>query len=181
MTSFRCGDGTASRRKYFCERTLTQGGATVDRLTMKEVFYIVVILAVMGGLWIRFAPHDTDRWHVDPADAAEPDGNGYRIIGDKAPRFPGDVETVLDELSRIALSEPRVRHLDGGASEGLVTFVARTKWAGFPDYVTFKATQEGDKTKLAAISRARYPGSDWGVNRERLDRWFAELERRLRL
>ena len=80
----------------------------------------------------------------------------------------------------VALSEPRVRLLDGGAEEGLVTFVARTKWAGFPDYVTFKAVAEGNQTKIAAISRARYPGSDWGVNRERLDRWFAELELRLR-
>lgn len=147
---------------------------------MKEVFYLIVFLVVAGGLWIRLAPHDSDNWHIDPADAAEPNGNGFRIIGDRAPRFPGDYNTVLAELMDVALSEPRVRLLDGGADEGLVTFVARTKWAGFPDYVTFKAVAEGDQTKVAAISRARYPGSDWGVNRERLDRWFAELELRLR-
>ena len=147
---------------------------------MKELLYFLVFLAVLGGLWIRFAPHDSDRWHIDPADASEPSGNGYRIIGDIAPRFQGDLETVLGTLSDIALAEPRVRLLEGGADEGLVTFVARTKWVGFPDYVTFKAVQENDKTKIAAVSRAKYPGSDWGTNRERLDRWFAELELRLR-
>ena len=156
------------------------GAMALDRQSMKELFYLLLFLAAVGGLWIRFAPHDTDRWHVDPAEVAEPAGNGYRIIGDKAPRFPGDVETVLQELTNVALAEPRVRVLDGGADEGLITFVARTKWVGFPDYATFKAVQEGGQTKLAAVSRARYGGSDWGVNRERLDRWFAELERRLR-
>ena len=147
---------------------------------MKEIFYLIVFVCVLGALWIRLSPHDTDRWHIDPAEAEEPKGNGFRIIGDVAPRFPGDLETVLGALTEIALGEPRVRLLDGGADEGLVTFVARTKWAGFPDYVTFKAVQEGDMTKIAAVSRARYPGSDWGLNRERLDRWFAELELRLR-
>ena len=147
---------------------------------MKELFYLIVFLAIVGALWIRFAPHDVDRWHVDPADSAEPSGNGFRVIGDLAPRFQGYLEIVLGTLTEIALAEPRVRLLDGGTDEGLVTFVARTKWAGFPDYVTFKAVQEGERTKIAAISRARYPGSDWGVNRERLDRWFAELDLRLR-
>ena len=147
---------------------------------MKELFYLLLFVAIAGALWIRLAPHDTDRWHVDPADAPEPRGNGFRVIGDVAPRFPGDLETVLGTLTEIALAEPGVHLLDGGADEGLVTFVSRTKWAGFPDYVTFKAVAEGDRTKIAAISRARYPGSDRGVNRERLDRWFAELELRLR-
>ena len=87
---------------------------------------------------------------------------------------------MLGTLTEIALGERGVRLLDGGEDEGLITFVARTKWAGFPDYVTFKAVEESDRTKIAAISRARYPGSDRGVNRERLDRWFAELELRLR-
>lgn len=148
---------------------------------MKELFFLFVVLAIAGALYIRLAPHDVDRWHVDPADGAAPKTNGFRLIGDKAPRFPGELDVVLEELTRVALSEPRVRQLDGGVDEGMITFVARTKWVGFPDYVTFKATQEGGQTKIAAISRARYGGSDWGVNRERLDRWFAELERRLRL
>ena len=147
---------------------------------MKVLIYLVVFVLVVAALWIRFAPHDVDRWHVDPADAPEPQGNGWRIIGEDAPRFPGDFETVVSNLTDIALSEPRVRLLDGGEDEGLVTFVARSKWVGFPDYVTFKAVQEGEKTKVATVSRARYPGSDWGTNRERLDRWFAELELRLR-
>ena len=147
---------------------------------MKEILYFILLVAALGMLWVRFAPHDTDRRHVDPAEAEDPGGSGVKLIGKEAPRFPGDPDTVLEVLTDIALSEPRVRILDGGADEGLLTFVARTKWMGYPDYVTFKAVAEGDETKLAVVSRARFGSSDWGVNRDRLDRWFAELELRLR-
>lgn len=146
---------------------------------MKEGLYLLGIVILAGLLWVRLSPHDADRWHVDPADADPPRGNGYRIIGEEAPRFLGDPQLVIETLIDVARTEDRARILDGGVDEGLITFVTRTKWVGFPDYVTFKAVAEGDRTKLAAISRARYGGSDWGVNRERLDRWFAELERRL--
>ncbi|MXQ07548.1 DUF1499 domain-containing protein [Alphaproteobacteria bacterium GH1-50] len=147
---------------------------------MKEIIYLILLLAAAGMLWIRFAPHDTDRWHVDPAEVGDPRGSGVRLIGKEAPRFPGDPDTVLQELADIALSEPRVRILEGGVDDGLLTFVARTKLMGYPDYITFKAVAEGDETKLAVASRARFGSSDWGVNRDRLDRWFAELDLRLR-
>ena len=148
---------------------------------MKEILYLAIFLVAAGLIWLRLAPHDVDRWHIDPAEADEPERNGFRMIGREAPRFPGDPDTVLAALTEVALSEPRTRILEGGADEGLITFVSRTLWLGFPDYITFKAVAEGPETKLSVVSRARYPGSDWGVNRNRLDRWFAELEGRLDL
>lgn len=140
---------------------------------------IVLLVIIIGGLgWIRFAPTDIDEWHIDPAIANDPGPRGYRLIGREAPRLQGDPDTVLEALLAVARAEPRVRRLDGSVDEGMVTFVARTKWIGFRDYLTFKAVSEGNETKLSAISRARYDiGSDWGTNQERLEKWFEEIER----
>lgn len=102
------------------------------------------------------------------------------MIGREAPRYPGNPTRVLATLTEIALKEPRVRLIDGDTTEGMLTFVARPKVLGFRDYITVKAVAEGPKTKLGVISRAGVSaGTDMGRNRERLDRWLAELELRL--
>ena len=147
-------------------------------MTSTLIVIIAAVLLVLG--WIRFSPHNIDEWHMDPADADEPGRNGSRMIGRDAPRFPGDPETILKALAEVALSEPGVRFLEGSTGEGMLTFVARTKVLGLRDYVTVKAVAEGRETKLAVISRARISqGTDGGRNRERLDRWLAELQVRL--
>ena len=144
---------------------------------MQTTLFIILLIIVGGIGWIRFAPTDIDAWHIDPAEANEPGPRGYRLIARDAPRYPGDPDTVLEALLDVVRQEPRVRRLDGSVDEGMITFVARSKWAGFRDYVTVKAVSEGDMTKLAAISRSRYNvGSDWGMNRERLESWLAKLE-----
>ncbi|SMX22021.1 DUF1499 domain-containing protein [Boseongicola aestuarii] len=144
---------------------------------MQTTLIAIVVIVILGLGWIRFSPTDIDAFHVDPAIANDPGPRGHKVIGLAAPHFQGDPDTVLEALIRVARSEPRVRRLDGSVDEGMITFVARSKWIGFRDYITFKAVSEGSQTKLAAISRSRYEiGSDWGVNRERLERWFAEIE-----
>lgn len=146
---------------------------------MTAIFWIALILAAAALIVPRVLPHDADRWHEDPATTTASDGAGAQLIGRKAPRFPGHPNEVLGELIEIALSRPRVKLLEGGADEGLVTFVARTRVLGLPDYVTFKAVDEGSVTKISAISRSRFAGYDWGVNRARLEDWLGELSRRL--
>jgi uncharacterized protein (DUF1499 family) len=144
---------------------------------MQTSFLFIIFVVLLGAGWIRFAPTDVDAWHVDPATANDPGAQGFRVIGREAPRFSGDPVAVLEALIAIARAEPRVRRLDGSVDEGMLTFVAHTKWVGFRDYITVKAVAEGSATKLSAISRSRYSyGSDRGVNRERMERWFAELE-----
>ncbi|MBT8412936.1 MAG: DUF1499 domain-containing protein [Boseongicola sp.] len=144
---------------------------------MQTTLFVIVLIAVLGLGWIRFAPTDIDAFHIDPAIANDPGPRGHKVIGLEAPRFDGDPDTVMEALMRVARAEPRVRRLDGSVDEGMLTFVARSKWLGFRDYVTFKAVAEGSQTKLAAISRSRYEiGSDWGTNRERLENWFTKIE-----
>ena len=147
---------------------------------MKNLFLILLIVCAVGALWIRFAPTDKDRWHVDPASTNDPAPRGYRLIGPEAPRFQGTPDQVLTAVKDVALLRSRVRLLDGGLDEGMMTFVARSKYMGFRDYITVKAVPEGSVTKLSVISRARYQiGSDWGINRMRLERWLAEVKARL--
>lgn len=136
---------------------------------------LIAVLCVLG--WIRFAPTDVDAWHIDPAEVSDPEGRGHRLIGREAPRFPGHPDDVLQAFFDIAGQSARVRLLDGDVDEGMITLVARTKWMGYRDYITAKAVAEGGETKLSVVSRARYGiGSDWGVNRDRLEGWLAELE-----
>jgi uncharacterized protein (DUF1499 family) len=148
---------------------------------MKTFFIVILVLFAAGLLWIRFAPIDRDRWHVDPADAENPERSGVRFIGREAPRYPGDPDTVLTTFDEIALSEPRTRLLEGDIDEGLLTYVSRSRVFGFADFITVKAVSEGDQTKLSVISRARVGsrGYDWGVNAERLDRWLQDMRLRL--
>lgn len=148
---------------------------------MKTFFIVILVLFAAGLLWIRFAPIDRDRWHVDPADAENPERSGVRFIGREAPRYPGDPDTVLTTFDEIALSEPRTRLLEGDIDEGLLTYVSRSRVFGFADFITVKAVSEDDQTKLSVISRARVGsrGYDWGVNAERLDRWLQDMRLRL--
>lgn len=144
---------------------------------MKTLFYLLAFALIGWVLWIRFGPHDVDRWHVDPGDAEEGERVQVRLIGLDAPRFASDVETLLNKVVEIAKSEPRTRIVDGDAEEGMITFAAYSK-VGFRDYITVKAVGEaGGLTKLAIASRSRAQfGNDWGVNKARIDRWLQELQ-----
>ena len=144
---------------------------------MKTFIYLLAFVLLSAFLWLRFGPHDVDKWHVDPGDADESVRAQVRLIGLEAPRFAGDVESVLAKVLEIARAEPRTRVVDGDAEEGMITFVAYSV-VGFRDYITVKAVSEaGGLTKLAIASRSRSPiGHDWGVNAARIDRWLQQLE-----
>lgn len=150
--------------------------AVVDSL-LKTLLYILAFVLVAGVLWLRFGPHDVDAWHVDPGDADEGERAQVRLIGLDAPRFPADVDSLLEKVLEIAESEPRTKVLEGDVDEGMITFVAYSI-VGFRDYITVKAVAEGQGlTKLAIASRSRSPiGYDWGVNAARIDRWLQELQ-----
>jgi len=77
------------------------------------------------------------------------------------------------QLSDIASNTARSVVLAGSASDGMMTFVTRSKWIGFPDYTTIQL--DGDKIKLHA--RLRFGRSDLGVNAARLERWIDQLNR----
>ncbi|MEQ3625315.1 MAG: DUF1499 domain-containing protein [Celeribacter sp.] len=142
---------------------------------------IVVLVAVAGfALWVRMAPSEPERWHVDPAEARP--GKGRFIVapgGDMPPRlYPGrDPGEVLSRLDAIALSEPRTERLSGAPGEGRITWVQRSRLWGFPDYITADAQPApGGGTRLEMLSRLRFGSDDMGVNGARVKRWLQRLE-----
>ena len=125
----------------------------------------VIVLLVGVAIWVRIAPSDIDEWHVMPAGVTDRDfsGGAMRIIG------AGDEGLLrLDEIIR---EEPRTEVLAGSVESGLITYVSRSRWFGFPDYTTVRATGK----QIEIYGRLRFGQSDLGVNRERLERWITRF------
>lgn len=147
-------------------------------------------LALAGVMlvWVWFAPSDPARWHLDPLAASGPEvandwragSEGMRDIDAASPAFRVPAPALAAELDRVALAEPRTVRLAGGPEALWTTYVQRSRWLGFPDYVSVRAIPLGDgSATLAIYSRARYGHSDFGVNRARVERWLAAVADRL--
>ena len=94
---------------------------------MKLLLPLLVPIMVFAA-YIRLAPSNPDRWHVDPSVASDPEHGGVlrKVVGDLA---------TLDAVIKTA---PRVRILAGAVAEGHITYVTRSRVLGFPDYITVK-------------------------------------------
>ncbi|MFW2543484.1 DUF1499 domain-containing protein [Primorskyibacter sp. 2E107] len=129
------------------------------------VFFAILILAVGGLAWIRFAPSDPAVWNVDPMVTADQDlasGVRRRIDAEEG-RFV--------RLNGIILATPRTELLAGGPEAGRATYVTRSLWMGFPDYTTVQQSED----QLEIFARQRFGTSDMGVNRKRVDGWLQAL------
>ncbi len=149
-----------------------------------RVGLIVLVLLVGGGLaYIRLAPSDPGRWHIDPIAAPPPGATGWKLApngGDAAaPVWAVRPEALLEALDAIALFTPRTSRLAGSPATGRVTYVTRSRIMGFPDYTTVQAIPAEGGSTLVAVARLRFGQSDLGVNRARLEDWVAQLSARL--
>lgn len=125
---------------------------------------LALVVAVMG--YIRLAPSDPARWHRAPqvsGDTDLPHGVKRRVAA--GPEG-------LARLDSIIRATPRTKVLAGSVAEGMITYVSRTRWMGFPDYTTVQ--RDGDVLKI--YGRLRFGRSDLGVNKARVEGWLAALE-----
>ena len=152
---------------------------------MRRVLIWFVGLVVAGcvglAIYVRAAPSDPDRWHVDPLTVSAPDFPGYYLVrpsggSTTGPGFDMTPGRLLQEFHRVATSAPRTEVLAGSVEAGHVTYVTRSAIIGFPDYVSVKAVEDDDGARLAVFSRLRFGRADLGVNRDRIERWMAEIE-----
>ncbi|MEP5153902.1 DUF1499 domain-containing protein [Planktotalea sp.] len=124
-------------------------------------FWIVLVCLIVLLAYIRLAPSDAARWHVS-------------LVGKTEKTFAGGVIRSIDvgitALDKV-VQQSGARVLAGSAAEGHVTYIARTKLIGFPDYVTVQ-TVDG---KTMIYGRLRFGRSDLGVNGKRIDAWLAQL------
>lgn len=135
---------------------------------MRKLFVWVLIGGVVLGVaLVRLAPTDAARWHVPVAFTSDQDmpSGAVRVI-------PGDAAD-LQRLQDVALQSPRTEVLAGDVDSGMITFVTRSRWVGFPDFTT---VQEVDGM-LRMHARLRFGKADLGVNRARLQGWIRQLAR----
>lgn len=144
----------------------------------------LITLALLIGFaaYVRLAPSDPAVWHVDPLTVRPPDKPNYDLVGPEDGGrndqvFDMPPQELMDRLNAIALATPRVRVLAGSAADGFVTYIARSKVWGFPDYISVKAVPAEGGARLAAFSRARFGQSDMGVNAARMEDWVQQLDR----
>lgn len=132
---------------------------------MMWVLWLIVVLVLGFGAYVRLAPSDPERWHV-PLNVTEDrdlTGGAERVL-------PGEGDRLAD-LDRIARATPRTERLAGSVKEGRLTYITRTNLWGFPDYTTAER-KDGD---LMLHARLRFGRGDMGVNRARLDSWIRQL------
>lgn len=145
----------------------------------RTAIWVALAALVAGDAYVRFAPVDPQRWHVDlgpladelgaqPAQAMREGSNSaaIRLEGD-----PAQLSALLDRLDTIALATPRTRRIAGDPSQGWLTWETRSLLFGLPDYTT---AQIVDGT-LVIFARARFGRGDQGVNAARLTDWLGKL------
>ena len=136
-------------------------------MTLFVLFFALLAAIVVGFAgYVRYAPSDPARWHVDPLTVVDPSTPNFARVDRVVAMPPEAVAAAIAERARI---EGAVL-LAGDADFG--TWIARTPVMGYPDYVSIRLLPEGQGTRIVAFSRARFGVGDRGVNRARLRRWL---------
>lgn len=133
---------------------------------MKTLGLVSVLLGVALLGWIRFAPSDPARWHLDPATTPDPTTPNFARVDRVVAMPPAEVAAAI---AARATHEGAWR-LAGDAA--FATWVQRSRRMGYPDYVSIRLTAEGAGTRIEALSRSRFGRGDGGVNQARLRRWL---------
>lgn len=143
---------------------------------------VALLMAAFAALavlaYVRLAPSDARRWHVDPLSARRPKTpNAFLLLpGDPKgapPEYALDAGALAAAFDAFALAQPRVRRLAVSEDGLLATYVIRTRLIGYPDYLSIRfIPRDGGGSTLAAFSRARFGYGDRGVNRKRLLGWL---------
>jgi hypothetical protein len=129
---------------------------------------LLLVLVVALALWVRLAPSDPARWHVDPATTADPTTPNFARVDRVVALPPAEVAA---RIAAMASAEGAVR-LAGDDTHA--TWIARTRLMGYPDYVSLRLTPEAGGTRIQALSRSRFGQGDMGVNAARLARWLPQ-------
>lgn len=138
-------------------------------------FAIAGVLAAAVMAAVRLAPVDPAAWHRPIAEVPGEVGAVTEILvrvekGALAfwPATTAPPEQMLADLAAFAATQPRTREIAGSVAEGRITWVQRSVFWGFPDFITAETTATG----VRLWSRQRYGRRDFGVNLARLSLWL---------
>lgn len=148
---------------------------------MRTLVLLLALVVAGFALYVRLAPSDPARWNVDPLAAPDPGEGGVKLVPPEAPVFAASPQAVMEAFDAVAMATPRVTRLAGSVAEGQVTYVARSRLWGFPDYVTIRVLPDPETggATVAILSRLRFGRGDMGVNRARVAAWVGAVEGRL--
>lgn len=124
---------------------------------------------------VRLAPVDPAAWHRPIAEVpGEAAAAGPILVpvekGALAfwPATAAPPEQMLADLAAFAATQPRTRNIAGAVEEGRLTWMQRSAFWGFPDFITAETTATG----VRLWSRQRDGRGDFGVNLARLSLWL---------
>lgn len=134
-------------------------------------------ITVLGfAAYVRLAPVDPARWHVDIAAPGFTPPDGWTVFcpasGSRNDIVSQDRESALVALDAVALSSPRSRRIAGSPAEGRITWESRSALMAYPDYTTAAIIPASDGYHLCAVARQRFGSNDFGVNAARLGSWL---------
>lgn len=139
---------------------------------------LLVVAGVASAVWVRVAPSDPAVWHVDPRPGVSTGKPNEALLlpGQGAPVYGVPPLDLAARLDAVAMAEPRTARLAGGPEDGFTTYVQRSRWLAFPDYISVRVEPAEGGATLAIWSRSRFGHSDLGVNAARLERWLQPLK-----
>ncbi|NOX72459.1 MAG: DUF1499 domain-containing protein [Alphaproteobacteria bacterium] len=148
---------------------------------MKTAFLLFLIFVAGFFAYVRMAPSDPNVWHVDPFKGSKFRKRNVFIQRPEdakhpSPEFGMDAKNLAKAFDAVALATDKVERLAGSPEDLFVTYIARSKTIGYPDYISIKFIDlDGGRSTFAVFSRARFGSSDFGVNRQRFQYWLKQL------
>ncbi len=147
---------------------------------LKIASLAIVLLVGAGFAYVRLAPVNAEKFHVDPETAKDPSVRGYVFVRDGADITPPSFDMTRADLAAkveaVILATPRTVKLAGDLATGHASYVTRSGLWGFPDIASVKITDAGEgASKLVLLSRQIYGIEDLGVNKARVENWLQAL------
>jgi uncharacterized protein (DUF1499 family) len=105
------------------------------------------------------------------------DGLGPEGSDGSAPFYALEAVDLARAVEAFVLAQPWTTKLAGAPDLLMMTYVQRSKFRRFPDYITVRTVDLGNGTSgIAVWSRSRFGQSDFGVNRRRVEKLLAALQ-----
>lgn len=113
-----------------------------------------------------------------PSFLACPPGYCAAVPGATTPVFALPWRRLRDDWTTAIAAEPRVVRVEMRSQGRRLVYIQHSRLLRFPDIVTVEFAALGpDRSGIALYSRSRYGRSDFGKNRERVERWLRLLEK----
>jgi uncharacterized protein (DUF1499 family) len=162
------------------------------RFAVLVLLTLLAVVVVGTVLYIRFASHPPEVYHVDPLTAPTPNTpNSFRVapvvegldpvtderIDMPAPFYEANPALIASALDDFALAQPETYRIAGTPEQGWMTYVQLSPTMRYPDYVSVLVIEIADAglTTVAIFSRSRFGHGDLGVNQARVKRWLGTL------